>query len=148
MRTRVYISPNQLNVVTDLSNELTARRRCNGPLVSAAHLRARPYEPTGHCRLLDQARMIRSHERDKRLSNHEGLHNQLRLCVRRTKDRTDRQLAVVMRKVSAETYRVLGFKTQFTKTYYRKSNGQTERFNRTVLASLRRFIAIPPDTGT
>eukprot|EP00171_Calliarthron_tuberculosum_P018817 IDg18817t1 len=41
-------------------------------------------------------------------------------------------------------YRILGVKPQFTTTYHPKANGQTERFNRTILSSLRRFIADHP----
>lgn len=43
-----------------------------------------------------------------------------------------------------QTHRILGAKPQFTTTYHPKANGQTERFNRTILASLRRFIADHP----
>eukprot|EP00171_Calliarthron_tuberculosum_P021568 IDg21568t1 len=43
-----------------------------------------------------------------------------------------------------QVYRILGVKPQFTTTYHLKSNGQTERFNRTIISSLKRFIADHP----
>eukprot|EP00171_Calliarthron_tuberculosum_P003633 IDg3633t1 len=43
-----------------------------------------------------------------------------------------------------QVYRVLGVKPQFTTTYHPRANGQTEHFNRTILSSLRRFIAGHP----
>eukprot|EP00171_Calliarthron_tuberculosum_P022605 IDg22605t1 len=43
-----------------------------------------------------------------------------------------------------QVYRILGVKPQFTTMYHPKVNGQTERFNRTILSSPRRFIADHP----
>eukprot|EP00171_Calliarthron_tuberculosum_P009252 IDg9252t1 len=40
-----------------------------------------------------------------------------------------------------QAYRIIGGKPQFTTTYHSKANDQTERFNRTILSSIRRFIA-------
>eukprot|EP00171_Calliarthron_tuberculosum_P005511 IDg5511t1 len=43
-----------------------------------------------------------------------------------------------------QVYRILGGKPQFTTKYHPKANSQTEHFNRTILVSLRRFIADHP----
>eukprot|EP00171_Calliarthron_tuberculosum_P012423 IDg12423t1 len=40
-----------------------------------------------------------------------------------------------------KVYRILGVKLQFTNTHHPKANGQTERFKRSILASLSRFSA-------
>lgn len=43
-----------------------------------------------------------------------------------------------------QTHRVLCVKPKFTITYHPKVNGQKERFNRTILESLLRFISDHP----
>ena len=43
-----------------------------------------------------------------------------------------------------EVCRVLGIKNKFTTTYHPQCNGQVERFNRTILAALRHFVADHP----
>ena len=43
-----------------------------------------------------------------------------------------------------DTCRVLGIKNVFTTTYHPQTNGQVERFNRTILSSLRHYVAEHP----
>lgn len=43
-----------------------------------------------------------------------------------------------------EMHNILGTKARFTTTYHPKSNYQTERFNRTILESIRRYTADHP----
>ena len=43
-----------------------------------------------------------------------------------------------------DTCRVLGIKNVFTTTYHPQTNGQVERFNRTILSALRHYVAEHP----
>ena len=43
-------------------------------------------------------------------------------------------------------YKILGVKPLFTTTYHPQTNGQTERFNRTILSALRKFVGDHPTT--
>ena len=43
-----------------------------------------------------------------------------------------------------EVCRVLGIRNVFTTTYHPQTNGQVERFNRTILAALRNYVAEHP----
>ena len=47
-------------------------------------------------------------------------------------------------KLFRETCQMLGVKKLYTTTYHPQSNGQVERFNRTILASLRHYVAEHP----
>ena len=44
-----------------------------------------------------------------------------------------------------EVFRAMGVKAKYTTTYHPKANGQTERFNRTILSGLRKYIGDHPD---
>ena len=47
-------------------------------------------------------------------------------------------------KLFRETCRILGVKNLYTRTYHPQTNGQVERLNRTILASLRHYVAEHP----
>ena len=47
-------------------------------------------------------------------------------------------------KLLRETLQMLGVKNLYTTTYHPQTNGQVERFNRTILASLRHYVAEHP----
>ena len=47
-------------------------------------------------------------------------------------------------KLFRETYRMLGVQNLYTTTYHTLTNGQVERFNRTILASLRHYVSEHP----
>ncbi len=49
-------------------------------------------------------------------------------------------------KVLLEAHRVFGIQEMFTSAYYPKTNGQTERYNRTILSALRKFVQEHPNT--
>ena len=48
-------------------------------------------------------------------------------------------------RLTLEVYRILGIRDVFTTTYHPETNGQTERYNKTLASALRKFYWTAPD---
>eukprot|EP00171_Calliarthron_tuberculosum_P001286 IDg1286t1 len=136
--------PSQVNAVTIIPTQRSAGRSRDGPLVPPAPLRARSHELVGHRRpvpKLVQAVPMKgtnSFQISKAFTTNWAFVYSVPKTV--LTDNGPQFCAKFLR----QTHRVLGVKPQFPTTYYPKANAQTERFNRTILASLRRFLADHP----